>query len=186
MYKVELPPPLTIALGSANRLWRPAHARLCLVNLGGGGIRGFPRVQKMQALHDPTTCDYDSTHDDYSVNLTLSGMPPFDAPITFHFRHRVNILAGPNGCGKSTALARLAGQPLPAWLASSFDPASRHPDLEPQDFFAGKPTVFIASTRTELDSQSIANYVRQVKNDSFVGRMLSYKNIDVFCDGSHC
>ena len=134
----------------------------------------------MQALHDPTTCDYDSTHDDYSVNLTLSGMPPFDAPITFHFRHRVNILAGPNGCGKSTALARLAGQPLPAWLASSFDPASRHPDLEPQDFFAGKPTVFIASTRTELDSQSIANYVRQVKNDSFVGRMLSYKNIMFF------
>ena len=134
----------------------------------------------MQAAHDPATCHHDSTHDDYSVNLTLSGIPPFDEPIAFHFRHRVNILAGPNGCGKTTALARLADQPLPAWLASSSDPAFRHTYLEPRDFFDGKPTVFIASTRTELDSQSIANYVRQVKNDSFVGRLLSPRNILLF------
>ena len=134
----------------------------------------------MQAVNDLSTCHHDSTHDDYSVNLTLSGIPPFDTPITFHFKHRVNILAGPNGCGKTTALARLAGQPLPAWLVNSSEPANLQTDVEPTGFFDGKPTVFIASTRTELDSQSIASYVRQVKNDSFVGRMLSTRNILMF------
>ena len=115
--------------------------------------------------YDARECHNMRTED--SVNLTLEGVPPFFEPVTFRFSEKVNVLAGPNGCGKSTALARLAGKPFPRWYSELANTSNHRVAIDPPDFLSGKPTVYIASTRTELDSKAVSNYIAQAKQDSF-------------------
>lgn len=131
----------------------------------------------MEARHTEHDCERNESATEPTVELTLDGIPPFCEPITFRFRNRVNVLAGPNGCGKSTALARLAEKPFPKWYSEQAEAPNRRIELDPPDFLDDKPNVYVASTRTELDSQAVSNYISAAKKDTFAGRVLSARNI---------
>ena len=95
-------------------------------------------------------------------SVTLSNMMPFRNGVRFQFDRKANVLIGPNGLGKSTALRAFAGRRVSRFVEDTDQPqAVVDRETTPEDRFGDITAVYVGPTRVALNPDSVLEDLHQ-------------------------
>ena len=104
----------------------------------------------------------------YLSSAALREVQPFSSEISFRFDPKINVLIGPNGVGKSTALAAFAGVYRSRFVSEQGSPEEHGQDdgvsraTEPVDNLERMTTLYVGPTRIALDPDTIVHDLHQI------------------------
>ena len=106
-------------------------------------------------------------------SVTLSNMMPFRNGARFRFDPKANVLIGPNGLGKSTALRAFAGRGQSRFVVDAGQPrAIVDRATTPEDRFDDITAVYVGPTRVALDPDSVLEDLHQFNVEEKAWRIL--------------
>ena len=107
-------------------------------------------------------------------SVTLWNVMPFRNGVRFRFDPKANVLVGPNGLGKSTALKAFAGRSVSRFVEDASQPQGVvERETTPGDRFDDITAVYVGPTRLALDPDSVLEDLQKFDVEEKVLRILN-------------
>ena len=121
----------------------------------------------------------------YRSSAVLRDIPPFGPEISFRFDRRVNVLIGPNGVGKSTALSTFANIPHSRFSPGFEDAEGQSTVLmEHGENQEDVTNVYVGPTRIPLDPDTVMAELQQFEAQEKLIRRLNIARRTAFAGSS--